>query len=75
MRSEILVHRNVDTTGKLLGGRGAVKPTPMVRFGDDWVTITTGRMENGTVTGVKFLFHSRQEREKFIIENQLEAVE
>ena len=73
MNYEVFSHKNVQADGKM--DNGAVTIKPIVRFGDGWVTITTGLMGNGTVTGVRFSFDDAQEQVEFIRTNDLEAFE
>lgn len=40
--------------------------TPSTRAAGDWLSVSTGRLPDGTVTGITLYFDSRQEMEDFI---------
>ena len=73
MNYEVFAHKNIQPDGK--ADVGSVEVKPIVRFGHGWVTITTGLMGNGTVTGVRFSFDDAQEQAEFIRTNDLEPFE
>lgn len=43
--------------------------TPSLRASGDWCSVSTGRLPDGTVTGITLYFNSRDEMQKFIADS------
>jgi len=79
MRAELWQHTNVLPDGKHEDREGSLIPfpmfrtsrenqndTPSARAAGDWLSVSTGRLPDGTVTGITLYFDSRHEMEDFI---------
>lgn len=56
--SEVILYKNLNPDGSFSDGRGAVVTEPIIRWNwssedDPYVTITSGRMPDGTMTVVR----------------------
>lgn len=80
MRVELWQHTDVRPDGTREDRDGSLIPYPMFRTSrenqyetpsaidaGDWLNVSTGRLPDGTVTGITLYFDSRQEMEDFII--------
>lgn len=67
LQADGFTHRNVDFDGTFTDERrGGVEPLPMVRqYGRD-VTITTGRLDDATVRGVRLCFDTVADADAFM---------
>jgi len=79
MQVQMWQYQDVQVDGTFAARDGAVVPYPQFRTSreneyetassqkdGDWLSVSTGRMPDGTMTGITLYFDSREEMEDFI---------
>lgn len=85
MRVQLWQHQDVKPDGSHEDRDGGVNPfpqfrtsrenqydTPSSRDSGDWLSVSTGRLPDGTMTGITLYFDSREEMEEFISQSGIE---